>query len=880
MKQARAFFSRVAELWRKNSREQEMEEEFASVLEMETEENLRAGMPVEEARRTARMKLGIEATKEQVRDRRGLPLLESVFQDSKFGLRTLRKNPGFTAVAVITLALGIGANTAMFSAVDAVLLRAFPYRQPQRLVAIWESSGNLKGLPLLGDKIPVRMQSYLRWKQAKAFEDVAIFTSTGTNLGGIQTPERVESGQASPNFFPMLGVQPELGRTFGAEEGQPGRDRVAVISHKLWQTQFGGDATVLGRKITLDQVPYEVIGVLPATFYMPGMLGGFDQTRAEVWTPVNVSPDQPPDALQNNMYMVYARLREGTTVAQAQEQVTAMERELARESSKRDDHGAGVYTLKQEDVSEDQRRSLLVLQMAVGFVFLIACVNVANLLLARTASRETEMAVRRALGASRGRLTRQLLVESLLVSAMGSGVGMLLAWWCVRVMRSATSSPMYALKDLHLDGMVLAFTAFTAVLAAVLFGIAPALHATHQNVQEAMNRGGRSGAGVSSRFRNALVVAEIALALVPLAGAGLMIRTLHALLGQQLGFDPEHVLISRVSVPEQHWKRDYLLGFDAQVLERVKAIPGVQAAAIADGLPMQSLNYTNYNREGSTQDEVADFQDVSEEYFAAMGSPLLRGRNFTAAEASAETPSVAVVNEALARREWPNEDPIGKTIVKHGGKQQRLTVIGVVPNTHQVMLADETVPQVFVPTRALANIWLVVRGSGDAAGMTRPMTDAVHAEDTSLPVYDVKPLAEILRENVSGQRYTMLLLAGFAGLALMLAAVGLYGVLAYSVQQRTREIGVRMALGAVPRDILAMIVRQGAGATVAGVALGCAGALALTRLMAKLLFGVKPYDPMTFMAVAAVVAVVALAATYLPARRAAKVEPMEALRFE
>ena len=880
MKGMRAFFHRLAELWRKDSRERDMEEEFASILEMEAEAKERSGMSAHEAQRAARMKMAVESTKEEYRDRRGLPLLETLMQDVRFGLRMLRKNPGFTAVAVVTLALGIGANTAMFSAVDAVLLRAFPYRQPQQLVAIWESSGNLKGLPLLGDKIPVRMQSYLRWKQAKAFEDAAIFTVSGTNLGGPQTPQRVEAGQASSNFFAMLGVRPGLGRDFVPDDGLPGRNRIAIISHKLWQTQFGGDPKLLGRTVTLDQVPYEVVGILPAKFYMPGMLSGFDQTRAEVWTPLNVSPDQSPDALQDNMYMVYARLRPGTTVAQAQAGVTAIEKELAREYPKQDEHGAGVYALKQEDVGENQRRSLLVLQIAVGFVFLIACVNIANLLLARAASRETEMAVRRALGASRGRLARQLLVESLLVSAMGSVGGVLLAWWCVRTMRSATSSPMYALKDMHLDATVLAFTAGAAVVAAVLFGIAPALHASRQNVQAAMNRSGRSGAGVSRKLRTALVVTEIALALIPLAGAGLMVRTLRALLGQQLGFNPEHALIGRVSVPEQHWKRDYLLSFDAQLLERVKAIPGVNAAAIADGIPMQSLNYTTFNREGSSDNEVADVQDVSEEYFAAMGSPLLRGRSFTAAEAQAEKPSVAVVNEAFAEHEWANEDAIGKTIVKRGVQPQRLTVIGVVPNTHQVMLTDDTIPQVFLPTRALANVWLVVRGSGDAATLTRPLTDAVHTVDATLPVYDVNPLTEVLRDNVSGQRYTMMLLAGFAGLALLLAGVGLYGVLAYSVQQRTREIGVRMALGALPGDVLRMIVGQGATAMVIGIVLGCAGAMALTRLMSRLLFGVKPYDPATFVTVAGAVALVALVASYLPARRAAKVDPMEALRFE
>lgn len=870
-------------LFRRERVDRDMDEELRAHIELRMHDLIAKGVPPDDAARRARLEFGsAENYKEECREASRLHVLHDVVADLRYGLRMLRRAPGFTVVAVLTLALGIGANTAMFSAVDAVLLRAFPFHRPDRLVAIWESSPQVQGF--LGARMPVRMKSYLLWKhEAKSFEDLAIFTSDGKTIGSVQTPERAECGQASANFFSMLGVRPVLGRAFLPGDGEPGHDRVAILTYAFWQKQFGGDAKVLGRRLTINQVPYEVVGVLPANFYLPAMWGGFDQTKAELWTPLNTSPNQPPDTLLSSINMVYGRLKPDVTLAQAQSELGVIEQELVRELPDNYKHfGVGVYTLKEEDVGDAQRRSLVILQLAVGFVLLIACANVASLLLTRSASRAKELAVRRALGASRARLLRQLLVESLLVSVVGGAGGILVAWWCVDLLRNASSSPMYALKNVRLDPLVLGFTGGAILLCALLFGLAPALLAARQNVQKAIAKGGRSAAGaMSAKVRTAVVVFEIALALVPLAGAGLMIRTLRALLDQNLGFSPDHVLIARVALPDQQYGNpNAQTAFMTQLLAKLRTTHGIEAAAGADGIPLHSIDYTTYFVAGRPDGRSADFQGVTDGYFATMGTPLLRGRAFTASEAAADHPGVAVVNEAFAEREWPGENPIGKVIFRDNrDKKSELTVIGVVPNVHQVKLSDEFLPEVFTPTHTSGG-WLLVRGTGDPAALGPVVTGAVHTIDPNVAVYDVSPYSHSVRESVSEQRFTMELLVAFAGLALALSAIGLYGVLAYTVQQRTREIGVRMALGALPKDVLAMIVGQGAKAVVLGVTLGVVGAIGITSFMAKLLFGVRPYDPLTYAGVVALVGGVAFIASYIPARRASKVDPMVALRCE
>lgn len=873
----------ITTLFGRDRLDRDMDEELRAHIELRVADLIAQGMSPEDAARRARIEFGgRENYKEECRDTRTANIVHDVVADVRYGWRMLRRAPGFSVIAVLTLSLGIGANAAMFSAVDAVLLRAFPYRHPNQLVAVWESDPEVQGF--LGARLPVRLKSFLRWKQqAKSFEDLAVFTSEGRNIGGVQIPERVECGEASANFFPMLGVKPELGRGFLPGDGEPGHDRIAIITHALWQQEFGGDPKVLGRTLTIDQVPYEIVGVLPATFYLPASWGGFDQTKAEVWTALNLSPNQSVDSLMASIHWVYGRLKSGVSPAQARTELNVIEQQLVREQPKEyEKFGVGVYTLKEEDVGDAQRRSLLILQLAVGFVLLIACANIASLLLTRAASRSKELAVRRALGASRARLARQLLVESLLVSLLGGAGGLLLAWWCMDLLRSASDSPMYALKNVRLDPAVLGFSAGAVLLCAVLFGLAPALFAARQNVQHAMAQGGRSASAmVSARIRTALVVFEIALALVPLAGAGLMVRTLRALLNQNLGFNPQHVLIAQLSLPHQQYgTRDAQQVFMARLLERLRTSAGVKVAAAADGVPMHSVDWTTYYVPGSSEGRNADFQNVTDDYFAAMGTNLLRGRTFTPAEAVADPTVVGVANEAFVRREWPHQDPIGKVIFRDDEKKSPIRIIGIVPDTHQVKLSEDVLPQVFVPTRALSSLWLVVRGTSDPKQLEPVVKAAVHALDKNLPVYGVHPYVDSIHENVSEQRFTMVLLVAFAGLALLLSAIGLYGVLAYTVQQRTREIGVRMALGALPRDVLRMVVGQGAKALALGLAVGVIGALALTSIMAKLLFGVRPYDPLTYASVVVLVAGVAVTASYIPARRAARVDPMVALRTE
>lgn len=806
----------------------------------------------------------------------------------------LRKNPGFTAIAIITLALGIGANTAMFSAVNAVLLRALPFRDPGRLVVIWETNPHVEGF--IGQRLPVRLESFLRWKKdAQSFQDMAAYhtgISQGTssnlavNLTGIAKPQRVESATASSNFFRLLGVNAELGRTFAPEEGEPGRDRVVILSHSLYQRMFGEGANVLGRDLSLNEIDYRIIGVLPAGFHLPGMWQGLSQDKPEIWTPMNLAANQPKAVLQDNADIVLGRLKPGASLAQARSEMQMIEARLRQEKPEENqDFGTNVFTIYTENLADSLRRSLLVLQLVVGFVLLIACVNVANLLLTRTAGREKEIAIRVALGASRGRLVRQSMSESLLFSLLGGAAGLLLAWWGIRGVRALAPADILGLHQLNIDPYVLAFTAGVMLLAGMLFGLAPALHVGRQDIQHTISKGSRTGGtGISRRLRTLLVVAEISLAVIPLAGAGLMVRTLRALLAQDPGFQPQHVLTAQLSLPALRYSSlEQQRTFCAQLLQSLPAIPGVRSAALSSGLPMQNISLSGIHLEGEdakTSNRTTDYQYVSERYFSTMGSPLLRGRGFTRQEAE-QTAGLAIVNQALAQQLWPHQDPVGKVLyLDQNGSSTRKQVIGEVPNTHQLSLGAPERPEMYLPRRAYSDMSVVVLGSADPMALAPAVAQAVFSLDKNLPLFQVQPLSEVLRDSVSQPRFTMFLLIAFAGLALALSAIGLYGVLAYTVSRRTQEIGVRMALGAQAAGVLSMVLREGVVATAAGLGLGLAGALILARLMSTLLFGVKADDPLTFAAVALMIAAVAVLASYVPARRASRVDPMAALRYE
>ena len=820
--------------------------------------------------------------------------MDTLLNDVRYALRMLRKNPGFTAVAVITLALGIGANTAMFSAVNAVLLRALPFRDPSQLVVLWETNPHVEGF--IGQRLPVRLESYLRWKQdAHSFQDIALYhtgvsqgesSQLAANLTGIAKPQRVESATASSNFFQLLGVNAEIGRTFAPGEGEPGHDRVVILSHGLYQRLFGEGASVVGRDLSLNQISYRIIGVLPASFHLPGMWQGLSQDKPEIWTPMNLDPHQPKAVLQDNADIVLGRLKPGVSLAQARSEMQVIEARLRQQKpDENQDYGANVFSIYTENTAGSLRRSLLLLQLVVGFVLLIACVNVASLLLTRAAGREKEIAIRVALGANRGRLIRQVLSESLLFSLLGGAAGLLLAQWGIRGVRGLAPTDIAGLQHLRIDPSVLIFTLGVMLLAGLLFGLAPALHVGRQDVHHRIGKGGRGGSGgISRRLRISLVVAEIALAVIPLAGAGLMVRTLRALLAQSLGFQPQHVLTAQLSLPPlQYSTPAQQQSFCAQLLQSLQAIPGVRSVGLASGLPMQTISLSGIHLQGETpktSNRTSDYQFVTENYFQAMGSPLLRGRNFTRQEAE-QGPGLAIVNQVLAEQLWPHQDPIGKVLYQdQNGGSTRLQVIGEVPNTHQLFLNSAERPEIYLPRRAYGNMSLVVRGSGDPMALVSAVTNAVLRLDRNLPLYEVQPLTAVLRDNVSEQRFTMYLLVAFSGLALALSAIGLYGVLAYMVSRRTQEIGVRMALGAQAGQVLTLVLREGVTAAAAGIGLGLVGALILAGLMSSLLFGVKADDPLTFAAVVALIAFIAVLASYVPARRASKVDPMAALRYE
>jgi putative ABC transport system permease protein len=881
VKKVRALLLRIAEVWSKERRDGDLDDEMSSLLELETEAGVARGMSAESARREARMRMNLEATKEQARDQRGLPTLESFLQDIRYGLRMLRKSPGFAAVALLTVALGIGANTAMFSAVNAVLLRRLPFRDADRLVMIWEKAPGVQGF--LAERLPVRLQSYLYWKeQAQSFEDMSAALFDAANMSGIDQPQHVERAQVSSNFFSLLGVGAEIGRTFSAEETNGAASEVAILSYGTYERRFGKADDILQRKVQVDGVWKRIVGVLPRDFHLTGMWEGFDQAKPEIWTPLNVSRSQPLSDQQQNKLIVFGRMKPGVTLATARSEIGLLESRLVEQFPKvYETFTTNVFSLSTEDVAKNLRRSLLVLQLAVGFVLLIACVNVANLLLARAAGREREIAVRLALGATPSRMIRQMVSESLVFSVVGAVPGMALAWCGIQAVAKLAPSDVRGLHEMSLDVRVLAFTTGITVIAGVLFGLAPALHAAGHKLNEMMNRGGRSAhSGLSQRLRTGLVIGEVALALAPLAGAGLMIRTLHAWNALDIGIRAENVVTGEVTLPEIQYKdRGQVLAFCEQLMDRVRGLREVESAALAGSPPLRSVNFSTFHLDGEAADreQTVDVEAVSDGYFRTMGSALLQGRDFTRAEAEQDA-DVAIVTRSLARELWPGQDPIGKVMVFGDQQPKRRVIVGIVPDTRILMLGPEVHQNVYYPTRSLRRMTLIVRSRGDAAGMEKLLAEQVRSIDANLPIYGVQPLTQVLRNSLAQQRFTMGLLVSFATLALILAAIGLYGVMAYSVAQRTQEIGIRMALGARAADVLRMVLRQGLVAVVAGIAAGIAGSILLTRAMASLVFGVRTYDPATFAIVAAGVLLVAIAASYIPARRAAKVDPMVALR--
>jgi putative ABC transport system permease protein len=881
MRRLRAWCLRFAEVFRKERRDRELAEELESHLLMHIEDNLRSGMDPFEARRHALIKLGgIDQAKENYRDRRGGLLLETVLQDLRFGLRMLRKNAGFTAVAVLTLALGIGANTAIFSVVDAILLRPLPFPDPGRLMMVWHTPPQ-KSFPGVA-RFVVSPANYLDWhSQNDVFEQMAAIGFRSFNLTGIGQPESVTGAAVSGDFFSVLRVRPSVGRGFGADDDQPGRGNVVVVSHTFWQSHFGANENILGKTIKLDEQSYVIIGVMPPKFEFP--------TRAQLWTPLAWT-DKQRAVRGNHNYFVIVRLKSGVEKEKAQAEMEAISDNLARQYPT-DDAGWGAVVLPLRDsLVGSVRSALLVLLGAVAFVLLITCTNVANLTLARALGRRKEIAIRTALGASRERVMQQVLSETVLLSVTGGALALLLAHFVIESIATFIGPRLLLSVEIGLDGWVLGFALAISILAGIIAGLAPSWHLTKTNLNASLKQGlGKTDSDSGGdRARKVFVVAEVALSLVLLVGAGLTIRTLYLLQNVNPGFDPHSVLIVPLAISDAKYpSADQQTNFFTNVLERIRALPGVESAGAVDGMPFQGGSMQPIIAEGQPVVPMADQPEVAVRliapgYLHAMRIPLKNGRDLTDADKAKSQP-VILVSDAFAKRFWPHENPIGKHVTLAFFPGPSCEVVGVVGDVKLEGL-DVTRPVEAIYEAMSQNQYthmvLTVRTNSVPTSLTSSVTDAVHYVDPDEPVVGVATMESIVDQSLGQQRLNVTLLTAFAGLALLLGAIGIYGVQSYAVRQRVREIGMRVALGAQRSDILRLVLGQGLKLALIGICIGLGASFALTRLMASQLYGLSATDPLTFAGVAIVLAFVALLACYIPARRASRMNPMVALRHE
>ncbi|HEX5581012.1 MAG TPA: ABC transporter permease [Gemmatimonadaceae bacterium] len=799
--------------------------------------------------------------------------METLLQDIRYALRTLRRNIGFTAAAVLTLALGLGANAAIFGIVNGVLLRPLPYGDPDRLVMVWGK------YPEFG-RTSTSLPDFLDWREgARSFESMAASHGATYNLTGTGEPEQLRASRVTANFFGTLGVQPALGRGFTADEDRGGDDFVAVLSHGLWQRRFGGDRAILGRTIQLSGRPYTVIGVAPEGFRFGD--------EVDLWTPTNLDMEVPRRA---EFLTVFGRLKPGVTVERANAELAGVLARLAREYPQTNATIRSEVVSMQADFVGDVRTALLVFSGAVGLVLLIACANVANLLLARATAREREMAVRTAIGAGRGRIVRQLLTESVVIALLGAALGLVIAVGGVGLLRGAGTEILPRIQEVRVDGAVILFSLALALLTGLLFGLAPAMRLSRGALHDSLKEGARGAAGgAATRIRNALVLSEVALALVLLVGAGLLVRSFERLHQVDLGFEPGNVLTYELVLPSAKFGDvAQLPAVYDELVERTRAIPGVSAVAVSDGLPMGAANYLSFTIEGRTPppDAFEDIQpfSVTPGHFSVLRIPLRAGRVIEERD-DAGTPAVAVVNEELVRRFFEGRDPIGRRITFGNPSNPEttwMTIVGVVGNVAQEGVTAAPYPQLYRALRQdpRRGVFVTMRTTGDPTAVASAARQALRAVDPELPLTDLMTMQERVSADLARPRVSVALLGIFAGIALLLAAIGIYGVISYAVAQRTREIGIRMALGASTSDVRKLVVRQGMAPALAGIALGIVGALAATRVMSSLLYGVSATDPVTFAGVPVLLAMIALAAAYLPARRATRVEPVNALRSE
>jgi putative ABC transport system permease protein len=809
--------------------------------------------------------------------------------DFRFGLRALRRSPGFAAGAILVLALGIGANTAIFSIVNAVLLRPLPYEDPSRLMQVWHvpPAKSFPGITLFS----VSPANYLDWQaQSSSFDSMAAYSGRSLTFGGKDQPEMLQASNVGREFFTVLRARPLLGRVFSPEEDRPGSNHVIVLSYKFWRDRFGADPNIVGRDITLDSQPYSVVGVMPEKFRFPSF--------AEAWVPLGWTNEERA-VRGNHNFLAIARLKSGVDITHAKSELATISTRL-EQLYPEDDKGWGATVIPlREQLVGDVRTALLILLGAVAFVLLIACANVANLVLAKTLVRRKEIAIRSSLGASRPAILRNILTETVLLSVIGGVFGFLLARVTLDVSLGLLGDHLPSFAEITLDTRVLAFTLLLSVMAGVLAGLIPSLRFSRVDLNEGLKLGQSRGSSDSGgKTRNLLVVSEVALSLVLLVGAGLMVRTLLELRSVSPGFDSSKVLTMDVSVGRTKFPTPAAsINFFNEVLQRVRAVPGIESAGLIDSLPLNGDggSHQPFSIEGrpvlpmADQPEV-DVRMISPGYLTAMHVPIIRGRDFQASDAAGR-PGAALISESLARRFWPNEDPVGKHLTLTFFPDVVQEVVGIVGNVKLDSL-DETRPvdTIYIALAQMTppkgstfksfGLTLAARAATEPHGVISAVTDAIHQVGPDVPVLKVLSMDEVIAQSVAPQRFNVLLLSSFAGLALLLAAVGIYGVLSYTVRRRVREIGIRMALGATDSDVLKLVVTDGMKPILLGVVIGLAAALALSRLIASLIFGVHPTDPLTFGAVAFILVAVGILANIVPAYRATRIEPVRTLRDE